>query len=169
MKSLFTKILGGTVVLIMLGVYVYLDYSWAHRIKAEVPSSWILVYEARTRWLIRPWTFLYPSADVLWYFKRPPKKFDLKITGGQSIAVFEIAFFTRSEEGGYRSTNWAVVSLDKRAWSTLTREQLDQLWFGDFNTINFDWQTVDGDAVTAIISYCVDHASQMEIIREGSP
>lgn len=110
MKSLLGKILGGSAILVMLGVYAYFDYSWADRIKAEVPSSWILVYEARTRWLIRPWTFLYPTSDVLWYLKLPPKKFEPKITGGQNIAVFEIAFFTRSDEGGYSSTNWVVVS-----------------------------------------------------------
>ncbi len=115
------KIIGIAIVVLILGGWIYLDYSWDERlIKKVSPDGWIPA-AVNDKYVIHPWNFIKCSVVGIW-FVNPSDMFRLS----DDLAIVNVMHFDRDEG---QSNGFELFDCKKRQTAYISSEELKT---GDF-------------------------------------
>ena len=124
------KIIGIAVVVIVLGGWIYLDYSWDERlIKKVSPDGWVPA-AVNDKYVIHPWNFIKCSVVGIW-FVNPSDMF--RLSDDKVIAV--VMHFDRDEG---QSNSFELFDCTKKRTAYITPEELKA---GDFTKV--EWHSFE--------------------------
>jgi hypothetical protein len=110
------KIIGVTVVAIIIGGWIYFDYSWDERLIKEVSKDGWVPAAINDSYVIHPWNFIKCSVVAVW-FLNPSGMFRLS----DDIVIAEVMHFDRDEG---QSNSYQLFDCSKKLTANISLEEL---------------------------------------------
>jgi hypothetical protein len=138
------KIIGIAVVIIILGGWIYLDYSWDERLIRKVSTDGWVPAAVNNKYVINPWNFIKCSVVGIW-FVNPSNIFRLS----DDIVIAGVMHFDRDEG---QSNSFLLFDCAKKRSAITSHEELKASDFAKVKWHSFEHGTPGAQLIEFISS-----------------
>jgi hypothetical protein len=138
------KIIGISIVVIILGGWIYLDYSWDERLIRRVSTHGWIPAAVNDKYVIHPWNFIKCSVIGIW-FVNPSGMFRIS----DDIVIAEVMHFDRDQ---CQSNSFELVDCTKKLTAYISSEEAKAIDFTKIKWHSFDHGTPGAQLIEFISS-----------------